>query len=282
MPRRTTYRTASTSDRHELYELAVQCSEAEVDFVDRVCRKMLGRPATVLREDFCGSFQVCCDWVKRRRTNRAVGVDLDEKVLAWGRRRAAQRLADEQRSRIGLVRGDVLTVRVAPADVLLAFNFSYYIFKSRTALLRYFERCFAAVKPGGLVFLDAYGGSDAFLEMEEERTLDGFVYVWDQNKYNPITGEVLNHIHFRFPDGSEMNRAFTYDWRLWTLPEVREALEEVGFRDVTVYWEGTDAKGGGNGVFRPSRRGEACEGWIAYVVGRRPVRGASDRAARLK
>lgn len=271
MARKKTYRTASTSDRHELYELSVQCSEAEVDFVDRVCRSVLGRTATVLREDFCGSFQVCGDWVRRRRTNRAIGVDLDEKVLAWGRRRAAQRLNDDQRSRIELVRGDVLTVRTAQPEVLLAFNFSYFIFKARAELVRYFERCFAALRPGGLLMLDAYGGSDSFLEMEEERTLDGFVYVWDQHKYNPITNEVLNHIHFRFPDGTEMKRAFTYDWRLWTLPEVREALEEVGFRDVTVYWEGTDAKGGGNGIFRPSRRGEACAGWIAYIVARKPA-----------
>ena len=51
----------------------------------------------------------------------------------------------------------------------------------------------------GLFLLDAYGGSDSFLEMDEERDLDGFTYIWDQHHVNPITGDVVNYIHFEFP-----------------------------------------------------------------------------------
>lgn len=273
MARRTrkTLRTARTSDRHDLYELSVQSPEAEIDFIDRVCRKVNGRVATLLREDFCGTFATSCEWVKRRKTNSAIGVDLDHKVLEWGLRRSDTRLNDAQRQRVELVRDDVTVVKTRPVDVLVAFNFSYSVFKSREVLLGYFKHVFRSLKPGGIFLLDAYGGSDSFKEIEEERTLDGFVYVWDQNKYNPITGEVLNHIHFRFPDGSEMKRAFTYDWRLWTLPELRELLTEAGFSGVTVYWEGTDRNGGGDGNFRPSLKGEACEGWIAYLSGSKPT-----------
>jgi hypothetical protein len=44
-------------------------------------------------------------------------------------------------------------------------------------------------------------------------------------------------------------------------------MREAGFARTTVYWEGTVARTGeGNGVFKPSRRGEACQGWIAYLV----------------
>jgi len=278
--RRTTrqFLTASSSDRHELYERSVQSPDVEVDFIDRVSRRRWGRTASTLREDFCGTFALCGEWVRRRRTNRAVGVDLDPNVLAWGRRRASARLTTEQLSRIRLRRADVLEVKEDPVDVLCAFNFSYFIFKERGTLLRYFRRSFESVKPGGLFLLDCYGGSDSFVEMEEERTLDGFVYVWDQHKYNPVTGEVTNHIHFRFPDGSEMPRAFSYDWRLWTLPELREALLEAGFSRVTVYWEGTTPEGEGNGVFRPSTRGEACAGWIAYLVAERGGRRRRTRS----
>jgi hypothetical protein len=64
-----------------------------------------------------------------------------------------------------------------------------------------------------------------------------------------------------------MKKAFTYDWRLWSLPELRDLLLEVGFKDVIVYWEGTNNRTGeGNGVWLQSTRGEACAGWIAYVV----------------
>ena len=63
-----------------------------------------------------------------------------------------------------------------------------------------------------------------------------------------------------------MEKAFTYEWRLWTLPEIRELLEEAGFGRVTVYWEGTDEDGEGNGEFEPTTRGDADAGWIAYLV----------------
>lgn len=261
------WRTAATSDRHELYELAVQNTDFECSFLDRVWKSHRGRLAQSLREDFCGTFAASVAWVLRRPSNLAIAIDLDPKVLAWGMARNLPKLDDDARERLEIRKDDVLTARTPLVDCIAAWNFSYYIFKTRPALLRYFEVAHRALVDDGLFVIDAYGGSDSFREMEEERNLDGFTYVWDQNRYNPVTGEVLNHIHFRFPDGTEMRKAFTYDWRLWTLPELDEALREVGFRTVTVYWEGTDhATGQGNGVFRPTTRGEACEGWIAYLV----------------
>ena len=80
------------------------------------------------------------------------------------------------------------------------------------------------------------------------------------------TGDVINHIHFRFPDGSKIKEAFTYEWRLWTIPELRELLMEAGFKRVDVYWEGTDEDGEGDGEYSVSTCGEACEGWVSYLV----------------
>ena len=37
-----------------------------------------------------------------------------------------------------------------------------------------------------------------------------------------------------------MQRAFTYDWRFWTLPEIRELMTEAGFRETRVYVEAWD------------------------------------------
>ena len=46
-----------------------------------------------------------------------------------------------------------------------------------------------------------------------------------------------------------------------------ELLTEAGFKNVTVYWEGTDEETEeGNGEFTVTRTGEACEGWIAYLA----------------
>ncbi len=262
--------SARTADPHHLYELAVQQPEAECDFIDATYRKKVGRLPATLREDFCASHAVCREWVTRRRTNRACGIDLDQYVLDWGRARQQSTLTPEQRSRITLAKADVLTARRTPVDVTVAMNFSYCVFKTRELMLRYLKAAYKGIRPGGMFACDAYGGSGSYVEQQEERHLDGFTYVWDQNVYNPITGEVLNHIHFRFPDRTQLKKAFTYDWRLWTLPELQELLIEAGFRDSVVHWEGTAKDGTGDGVFTPSRRGEACEAWIAYISAWRP------------
>ena len=96
--------------------------------------------------------------------------------------------------------------------------------------------------------------------MKEKTKYDGFTYIWEQASYYPITGEMTCYIHFKFPDGSKMKRAFEYTWRLWTLPEIVEMLGETGFKNPTVYWEGTDEDGEGDGVFTPEERGEAGRG----------------------
>jgi SAM-dependent methyltransferase len=279
-PRATKNRTqASHADKHDLYQRAVQCVEAEIDFVDHTYKRLRGERATLLREDFGGTANTSCEWVRRRRTNRAVALDIDPKPQAWGRTHNVSALSEEQRSRLHMVRGDVLEAgpfEGRPYDVVLAMNFSYWCFTQRDTLLRYFKAVHASLGPRGVFFLDHYGGSDSMKEMEEPRKIAArpgggygsppFTYVWDQHRYNPITGDLTCYIHFRFADGSEIRRAFTYRWRLWSIPELRDILAEAGFRGVTVYWEGDDGKGGGNGIFRPTLKGEACASYICYIT----------------
>ncbi len=275
-------RLASIADRHDLYQHAVQAVDAEIDFVDDTYRKLRGRRASLLREDFCGTANTSCEWVRRRRSNVAFGVDLDQPTLDWGRARNLSRLKPGARGRVHLLNSNVLTVRTpAPGhqgvDIVLAMNFSYFIFKERATLRRYFRRVRAGLRAGGLFMLDAYGGADAFREFTERRPIKqgprdigSFTYCWEQEKYDPITGHTLCHISFKLRDGSRLRRAFTYDWRLWTLPEITEVLREVGFKRPTVYWEGTDPRTNeGNSVFTPAEHGEADLGWVVYIVAER-------------
>lgn len=258
-------RTAATSDRHDLYERSVQSPDSEVEFIDRLWRRVRGRTATSLREDFGGTMYLSATWVRRRATNTAIAVDLDPEVQAWGTARHLDSMPPAVRRRIKVLCEDVRTVECPKVDCIAAFNFSYSLFKRREELVAYFRHVRQGLKRNGLFLLDAYGGSDSYLEQSEDRRLRGFTYVWDTERYNPITGEVLNHIHFRFPDGTSIERAFTYDWRLWSLSELQDCLADAGFRSVEVYWEGSTARGGGDGRFRATRQGEACRGWIAYL-----------------
>lgn len=275
--------TARTADKHELYQQSVQNVESEIDFVDRTFRRLRGRRATLLREDFCGTANTSCEWVRRRPENVAVGIDLDADPLGWGVAHNLSKLKPEQAARVRLLRGNVLDpagARPFPRDdgrptprkafdCVLAMNFSYWCFKTRAQMLDYFRSVRAALKPDGVLFMDHYGGSDLALVTTETRRGRRFTYIWDQHWLNPITGEMQCFIHFKFPDGTKLDRAFEYNWRTWSLPEIRDLLAEAGFSKSTVYWEGDDGKGGGNGIFRPREVGDPDRAYITYIVAER-------------
>jgi SAM-dependent methyltransferase len=258
--------TAKTADKHDLYQRSVQNPEEEVKFVANTFKRLRQRPAESLREDFCGTAYFSRTWVESGPPSRsATGIDIDAEVLAWGMQRHVAALPQEQRARVRLVQRDVREASTESFDIVAAFNFSYWIFKTRPTLRQYFEAVRGALKDDGLFFLDAYGGWEAHEPMEEKRAVKGgFTYVWDQAKVDPIDNGVLNHIHFHFKDGTKLKRAFTYDWRLWSLPEIRELLEEAGFREVTVYWDDSDDEG--EESYRPKKRAANQPGWLAYIV----------------
>jgi cyclopropane fatty-acyl-phospholipid synthase-like methyltransferase len=265
---------ADLADRHRLYQLSVQNPRTEIDFVDRTYRQLRGRSGRTLREDFCGTAAVCCEWVRRRKGNRAWGVDLDPDVLEWGRRHNLAALDAARQARVALLQADVREVETPPLDVVLAMNCSYWLLRDRRHLLTYFRRVREALAGDGIFFLDAFGGYDTFRLLTEERRVrdpngGSFTYTWEQAVYEPVTGRLVCHIHFRFDDGSEWMRAFSYDWRLWTLPEIRELLTEAGFSRVMVYWQGWDDAGRPDGVFVPVESGEPDAGWIAYLTAER-------------
>lgn len=268
---------ADRADRYALYGMSVQEPANEVEFFCGTYKTINGRSPRVLREDFCGTHAVCCEWVKLHKDNVAYGVDLDPEPLAWGVANLQPVLTDEQRGRITLSQEDVRSTAKVKADVLAAQNFSFFLFKTRDALRGYFAQALANLADDGIMVMDMMGGSDCHIEEHEDvRTIDTdikgfkkFKYIWEQARFNPITADALFHIHFRFKDGSELDKAFTYDWRFWTLPEVTELLLEAGFSDATVYWEETDDDGEETGAFVPATEGPADPSWIAYVVARK-------------
>lgn len=265
------------TDLHALYQRAVQSPDVEMAFVDRVYRKLRGKPATRLREDFCGTAFSSCEWVRRRRTNTAVGLDLHGPTLKWGITHNLSKLTAEQVSRLTLLQRNVLTPgkEAGNMDCILAMNFSYWCFKDRPTLLRYFKTVLESLAPGGLFFMDTYGGWECGMPQKEPRRIAGdrktagFKYIWEQASFDPLTSDLVCHIHFKLASGRTINKAFTYKWRLWTMPEIRELLAEAGFKTSSIYWEGDDGNGGGNGVYRTARHAEACASWVSYIVAER-------------
>ena len=259
---------AEQADKHELYELSVQNVENEIEFLQTTFQSLTGRPAYLFREDFCGTASASCQWVRQGQEFQAIGVDIDPSVLEWGREHRVGKLDAADRARVSLLESDVMSVKTPQVDLRAAFNFSYFICDPRDTPRAYFRRAYEALKDDGVFFCDMFGGPEAQEETKEKtkHKEHGFTYVWHQAEFHPVTHYIRCHIHFHFKDGSKMKKAFTYEWRLWNAPEIRELLLEAGFRTATVYWEGEDEDGEGNGEFTPEAQGEADLAWIAYIV----------------
>jgi SAM-dependent methyltransferase len=246
--------------------MSVQSPDVNAKFFDRVYKKRNGHLPSLMKEDFCGTALLAAEWVRMRPTNEAVGVDLDEPTLQWGREHHIEPLRKDA-SRVTLVLDDVRSVTQPKVDIVSALNFSYYIFKSPPELESYFKTVRSSLKPEGLFVLDIFGGWEAQQDLVDKTKYKGFTYEWEQKNYNPVTNEGLFYIHFKFHGGGGIRKAFVYDWRLWTIPEVRDSLLAAGFDTVDVYLEGTDPEDGeGNGVFRKVKRVENCPGWNAFIV----------------
>ncbi len=255
---------AEQADRHELYQQAVNAPDANIDFIRKIYREMRGREPRVLKEDFCGTALMAAAWAQRSPLNRAIGVDLDAEALEWGRRHNILAHGAGVARRVDLVHADVLEDSSQPADVVCALNFSYYLLTARRQLVQYFSNARASLRPGGLFVLDCMGGTEAVADFSEERDHDGFTYIWAQRGFNPLDHSSECSISFAFPDGSRLEPAFAYRWRMWTMPEIRDCLDEAGFTQLRIFWEYSDA--GGEPDYVEIAREQNQEIWLTYIV----------------
>ncbi len=270
---------ADQADPHLLYQMSVQSPEHDIGFLAGYFEEYMKRPLRYFREDFCGTALLCSYFVTCHPDNHALGIDRDWPTLNWGIKHNVGSLTPEQQQRLTLVNDDVLNIQHPLSQLTVAMNFSYMVFRDRPTLLQYFINTRRSLQPGGLFMLDIWGGSESQVEQEEHREIDNpddgvigdFTFVWDQEVFDPSTYFCTTRIHFLFRDGSELRSAFTYHWRLWTIPEVTELMKEAGFADVHLLWEGTDREANeGTGTYHRADRGDSDPAWIAYLAGYNP------------
>ncbi len=263
-------RSASAADKHELYQVSVQEPDAQLALLTELFVARVGRPPVTLREDFAGTALLACEFVRGDAARRAWAVDSDPEPLAWGRAHNLAALAPDARDRVTLVEGNVLEVgppAVPPVDLVVALNYSFFLLRTRDELRTYFRRALDGLLPGGALVLEVAGGPE-MQELGPEATQhDDFVYVWDRVSFDPIHSTAKCAIHFAFADGTDLHDAFVYEWRVWTIAELREVMAEAGFAASVVYWEGPGEDGQGDRIFTPCERAPAEEAWIAYVAG---------------
>ncbi len=262
---------AESADKYVCYQNSVQSPEHEIEFFEQAYQDQFDRKPLVLREDFCGTFAVCCEWVKSDKRRVATGVDLDPEPINWGMANNLAELKKKQRSRVTILQQDVRQDDQAGAEVLAAQNFSFWLFKTRTELLKYFRCARANMAQEGIMIMDMMGGGQCFDEghvdvKKVKKGKNGYRYLWEQARFNPINNDASFYISFNFNDGSRLERAFEYHWRFWSIAEVRELLAEAGFSESHVYWEETDEDGEDTGEWSRVSKAESQPSWIAYIV----------------
>ena len=262
---------ADKADKYDCYQQSVQEPEHEIDIFDQAFREAYNRKALKLREDFCGTFAVCCYWVESDSKRSAWGIDLCEETLQWGKNNNLNKLKGKDSRRVTVMEQDVRECSTPQVDVLAAQNFSFWIFKTREEVLEYFKVAYANLASEGVIVMDMMGGRDCYdSDLVDKRTIvkgkKGFKYHWEQAYFNPVNSHCKFYIHFKFADGSKMKKAFQYDWRFWTIPEVRELLMEAGFKDTVVYWE-EDTEDDEDATWSKVDEAPNDYSWLCYVVG---------------
>lgn len=216
-------------NRHDLYECCVQDPPGLVAML----RAIHGGDPAILGEDFCGTAAASRVWVAATGGS-AIAIDHDRAVID----------AAPPVEGVELICADVRTAD-APVDILHVGNFSVGEFHERADLVDYLRHARSRLRPGGVFVCDIYGGESAFLTGEVDRDYplpDGRIvrYTWEQRGADAFTGRVINAIHFEL-DGAVTRDAFVYDWRLWSVPELRDALVEAGFASTAIYARTPDA-----------------------------------------
>lgn len=165
------------------------------------------------------------------------------------------------------------------ADIVCAFNYSCCCLQSRSELVLYFKQAWNAIsEKGGIFVMDLYGGTSSEHALKLRRRYEDFMYVWEQEDFNIIDRTTKISLHFYLNKNQRsLRHAFTYHWRLWTLPEIKDCLEEAGFDSVR-FWmrempniqekmEVEDYEMNDNVKYEEVSSFNQKDAWNAYIVG---------------
>ncbi|CAK9153816.1 unnamed protein product [Ilex paraguariensis] len=164
-------------------------------------------------------------------------------------------------------------------DIVCAFNYSCCCLHTRQELVLYFKHALNALnRKGGIFVMDLYGGTSSECELRLQRRFPNFTYVWEQAGFDIIQRKTRISLHFNLTkQHKKLRHAFSYSWRLWSLPEVKDCLEDAGFRSVH-FWirrmpdseEIRSVEGFGDSrdtKYEDVASFQQRDSWNAYIVG---------------
>ncbi|CAI0544266.1 unnamed protein product [Linum tenue] len=163
-------------------------------------------------------------------------------------------------------------------DIVCAFNFSCCCLHKRAELVLYFKNVLDCLsRKGGIFVMDLYGGTSSEQKLRLQRRFPNFTYMWEQDEFDIVARKTKISLHFHLlKQQRKIRHAFSYSWRLWSLPEIKDCLEEAGFRSVH-FWlrkmpdveesRSTQGFGAGRDIkYEEVQKFEQEDSWNAYIV----------------
>ncbi|KAD5508627.1 hypothetical protein R6Q59_030737 [Mikania micrantha] len=300
--------------KFSLYQQSVQSPKGDISYLQKFFLTYVGGRAPLhLQEDFCGTAMLSTEWLRSDSRRTAIGLDLDVEALDWCIENNVNKIGTDLSSRIFLYHGNVLqpqeaklvksnlqntmhnitleenettsepvTNSEAPPsrDIVCAFNYSCCCLHARHELVSYFINALQALsKKGGIFVMDLYGGTSSECELRMQRKFPNFTYTWEQAGFDIVQRKTRISLHYTLHkhQNKKLRHAFSYSWRLWSLPEIKDCLEEAGFRSVH-FWirqmpdsesiKSIQGFGDGKDIkYEEVTSFQQQDSWNAYIVG---------------
>lgn len=276
MKRRATNEAAPS--RWRLYEHCVQNIPMTLRMVEAMHAAGARSTARTLHEDFSGSAAFAHAWCSSGPKRSALAIDMDPEAHADGKAHARLK-----RLTADLARLPRTIPSPSKADVVYAGNFATCELHAREALVAYLSRARQRLTPGGVFVCDLYAGPGAWRTGDTrvvhpplpELPTYRVAYTWRQREADLVNGLVSNAIDFEIVNARgvavhELVNAFTYHWRLWSIPELRDAMAQAGFGEVDVYPDSPEAvDADGVAYLNPMDFLETKSSTVVYVCARR-------------
>nr|CAD1838557.1 unnamed protein product [Ananas comosus var. bracteatus] len=298
------WRVEGSPSKFHLYQISVQSPKGDISYLQKFFLMYVGgRFPLHLQEDFCGTALLSVEWLRSDPRRTAVGLDLDLEALNWCLENNPSRACLVKHKVEDLVNGVILDEKddlskfVDPAaptnstsativgavlpnrDIVCAFNYSCCCLQKRRDLVLYFKHALEALsKNGGIFVMDLYGGTSSERKLRLQRRFSNFTVIYlEQAEFDVVHRRTRISLHFHLGRKKALRHAFSYDWRLWSLPEIKDCLEEAGFKSIHIWIrkmpntqevENTEEYNAGADIkYEEFSSFQQQDAWNAYIVG---------------
>lgn len=221
--------------KFELYQRSVQNAKKESEFFRKTYRLIYNKVAEKFREDFCGTGLLSCEWVKGNVMNTAVGLDIDQETLDWGIENNVNNLCSGS-DRVKLLNQNVLDEFdiTQKFEIICSLNYSHFLLPQRKMILKYFTNMVKNLDQKGIFILDFYGGSHIYRDHKYQHNKSSNFYEFSGNQMNIISNTSKCSLNYKIKK-NKYKPMFSFNFRIYSIIELREALEEVGLNKFKLY-----------------------------------------------